>query len=663
MNRLANSTSPYLLQHKDNPVDWWPWCDEAFAEARRLDRPVLLSVGYAACHWCHVMAHECFEDAEIAACMNAGFVCIKVDREERPDVDAVYMEALQALSGQGGWPMTVFTTPAGEPFYAGTYFPPRDRGGLPGLPKVLAAVQASWSDRRAELQAVARQVVDRLSRASDATAAEGELDAAVLDAAADRLLAEHDPRWGGFGGAPKFPPALCLEFLLRHATRRPDAGFMDVVTRTCEAMARGGIYDQLAGGFARYSVDARWVVPHFEKMLYDNALLLRLYTRHWRATADPLSRRIATETADFLCDGMCGRDGGFFSSFDADSDGGEGAFYVWTPQQLAAALGERDGSWAAQLFGVAPGGNFEHGSSVLTLAQDPLEGERFADVRTRLLASRANRESPPRDEKVVTAWNGLALGALAEAGALFGRQDLLARARQAARLLLEVHLAGGRLVRASRDGQPGIARAVLEDYADLAEGLLGLHQADGASEWLERAGELLETACRDFGDGHGGFYDTAADAEALIRRPRDPTDNVTPSGTSACAGALLSYSALSGATWAREAAIAALSRLRQLVQAAPRFAGWAAALGEAVLAGPLEIAVVGRADLAQIARLATSPGAVTVATGTQAPLLRERPPGAAYVCRGFVCQAPIRDGAQLAAAVGARWPDAGPARD
>jgi uncharacterized protein YyaL (SSP411 family) len=642
------------LQHKDNPVDWWPWCDEAFAEARRLNRPVLLSVGYAACHWCHVMAHESFEDRQIAAAMNADFVCVKVDREERPDVDAVYMDAVQALTGQGGWPMTVFCTPEGAPFYAGTYFPPADRPGMPGFPRILAAVAEAWSERPGELASAGQQVVQQLSRLAQLPGEPGELDPDLLDEAAARLCDGADLAHGGFGGAPKFPPALGLEFLLRHHARTADGRSRRVVDLTCERMARGGIYDQLAGGFARYSVDERWVVPHFEKMLYDNALLLRLYAHHWRSTGNHLSRRIAMETAAFLLEELRTAEGGFASSLDADSDGAEGRYYVWTRAELEHVLGAGDADRAAELFGVTHQGTFEHGSSVLQLAGDPADRGWYEDVRLRLRTARAERPRPARDDKVVTAWNGLAITALAEAAVLFDAPELLQAAGTAARLLLGLHLPGDRLLRTSRDGVAGPSAGVLEDYADLAEGLLALHQADGELEWLTAAGTLLAAVVERFGDGAGGFFDTASDAEQLIRRPRDPTDNVTPSGTAAAAGALLGYAALTGEAWPREVALAALAGLRPLVAGHPRFAGWAAAVGEAAIAGPLEIAVVGAPELARVARLATSPGAVTVTQGAQAPLLAGRPAGFAYVCRGFVCEAPVADPGELAALVRAR---------
>ncbi|HWC35844.1 MAG TPA: thioredoxin domain-containing protein [Mycobacteriales bacterium] len=643
-NRLASSTSPYLLQHKDNPVDWWPWGDEAFAEARRRDVPVFLSVGYAACHWCHVMAHESFEDPVTAAFLNAHFVSIKVDREERPDVDAVYMEATQAMTGQGGWPMSAFLTPDAEPFYCGTYFPPVPRHGMPSFRQLLESVADTWQTRQGEVRRSAAGIVAELNRRGDGTPLRGSaITAERLDSAAARLSADHDDARGGFGGAPKFPPSMALEFLLRHAARTGSARSLDIVTKTCEAMARGGMCDQLAGGFARYSVDAAWVVPHFEKMLYDNALLARVYLHWWRQTGSPLALRIATETCEWMVAELRTPEGGFAASLDADSEGEEGKFYVWTPAEV--------GPRAAAMFSVTTEGTFEHGRSVLQLLRDPDDEAAYAEERARLLELRAKRIRPGRDDKVVAAWNGLAIAALADCGALLGRDDLLAAAARCADLLVDRHLVDGRLRRASRDGAVGSPAGVLEDYGDVAEGLLALHQADGNGRWLKVAGELLDVAVARFGDGEGGFFDTADDAERLVRRPRDPTDGATPSGTSALAGALLTSAALTGNAAHRETAETLVALASDLIERFPRFAGAAASAAEAVLAGPLEIAVVGSPELAAVARRTTSPGAVVV-TGGDSPLLADRPPGAAYVCRGFVCDAPIADAEQLALRVG-----------
>jgi uncharacterized protein YyaL (SSP411 family) len=643
-NRLATSTSPYLLQHKDNPVDWWPWCPEAFEEARRLNRPVLLSVGYAACHWCHVMAHESFEDPMAAAYVNKHFVPIKVDREERPDVDAVYMEATQAMTGHGGWPMTCFLTPAGEPFFCGTYFPPADRPGMPSFRTVCQSVTKAWVERREEIEAAGADVVRQLAERTQSPVGAGAgVTTEQLDAAVQRLAAEHDDARGGFGGAPKFPPSMVLEFLLRNHARTADPAAMAMVERTCERMARGGIYDQLAGGFARYSTDDRWVVPHFEKMLYDNALLARVYAHWWRATGSPLARRIAIETCDWMLADLRTDEGGFASALDADSEGEEGKYYVWSPDEV--------GRVAARTFDVTEAGTFEQGRSVLQLLDDPSDPERWADERARLLALRRDRVPPARDDKVVAAWNGLAIAALAECGVLFDRDDLVAAAVGCAELLADLHLVDGRLRRVSRAGVVGAPVGVLEDYGDVAEGLLALHQVTGERRWLDVAGTLLEAARKHFDDGQGGFFDTADDAERLVRRPQDPTDNATPSGLAAVAAACVTYSALTGDVSWRDVAESALGTVAPLVERFPRYAGWAAAAAEALAAGPLEVAVVDAPELAAVARLTTSPGAVVV-TGGSSPLLDDRPAGAAYVCRGFLCDAPVTEPRELAKRLG-----------
>jgi uncharacterized protein YyaL (SSP411 family) len=435
-NRLAHATSPYLLQHADNPVDWWPWSEEAFAEARRRDVPILLSVGYAACHWCHVMAHESFEDSAIAEVMNANFVNVKVDREERPDVDAVYMTATQAMTGHGGWPMTCFLTPDGEPFHCGTYYPPAPRQGMPSFPQLLEAVSEAWTDRSADVRESATRIVGELSRQT-AALPPSAVDDDVLDGAAAAMLGEYDRRNGGFGSAPKFPPSMTLEFLLRHHERTGSVEALSIVEGTATAMAGGGLYDQLDGGFARYSVDAGWVVPHFEKMLYDNGLLLRLYTRLALRTGSAWYRAVAGETAEFLISRLGTPEGGFAASLDADTDGVEGLTYAWTPAQLTEALGPDDGAWAAELLGVTEAGTFEHGSSTLRMLRDPSHEPRWPDVRARLLAVRNERPQPARDDKVVTAWNGLAIGALAHAGVAFGVPRWITAAEGAATLIAE----------------------------------------------------------------------------------------------------------------------------------------------------------------------------------------------------------------------------------
>ncbi|MBM4793839.1 thioredoxin domain-containing protein [Streptomyces sioyaensis] len=672
-NRLAHETSPYLLQHADNPVDWWPWSADAFEEARRRGVPVLLSVGYSSCHWCHVMAHESFEDPDTAALLNDHFVAVKVDREERPDVDAVYMEAVQAATGQGGWPMTVFLTPDAEPFYFGTYFPPEPRHGMPSFGQILEGVRSAWADRRDEVGEVAGRIVADLAGRSLSASLPADRRpprAEELHTALMGLTREFDAAHGGFGGAPKFPPPMVLEFLLRHHARTASAGALEMVQATCAAMARGGIYDQLGGGFARYAVDATWTVPHFEKMLYDNALLCRTYAHLWRSTGSEAARRTAVETADFMVRELRTDQGGFASALDADSDDGtgrhtEGAYYVWTPGQLRSVLGEEDAEFAAAHFGVTEEGTFEEGASVLQLpdTEGLVDAERVASLRQRLLAAREERPRPGRDDKVVACWNGLAIAALAETGAYFDRPDLIQAATDAADLLVRVHMDGqARLHRTSRDGTPGANSGVLEDYADVAEGFLTLASVTGEGVWVEFAGLLLDTVLHQFTTEDGALYDTAADAEALIRRPQDPTDNATPSGWTAAAGALLSYAALTGSSRHRDAAERALGIVTALAGRAPRFIGWGLAVAEAALDGPREVAVVGPPDdpataaLHHAALLATAPGAV-VATGApgadEVPLLQDRPlvdgRPAAYVCRHFTCERPTTDPAELTA--------------
>jgi uncharacterized protein YyaL (SSP411 family) len=707
-DRLAGATSPYLLQHAANPVDWWPWSDAAFEAAAQRDVPVLLSVGYSACHWCHVMAHESFEDQPTAALMNEHLIAIKVDREERPDVDAIYMSATQAMTGQGGWPMTAFLTPDREPFYCGTYFP------RPQFQRLVLGVAKAWRDDRAGVADQARQIAAALAEQSGATGAYltgdgaaaadlagGEPDedaaaaarlAAAAAAAVATLAQEYDEARGGFGGAPKFPPSMVVEFLLRNAERTAGARGSDpsgtgdqalaMAAGTAAAMARGGMYDQLAGGFARYSTDADWVVPHFEKMLYDNALLARVYTHLWRLTGDELAGRVARETCAWMISELRTAQGGLAAALDADSEGTEGTFYVWTPEQLAAALGPADGALAAGLFGVTAAGTFEHGASVLQLRADPADPAAYARIRDGLLAARTGRVRPGRDDKVVAAWNGLAIAALAEAGLALGEPGFTAAARAAAELLAAVHLDGGRLARTSRDGAAGSSAGVLEDYGNVAEGFIALSGVTGEARWAGLAGELLETTLDRFAGGSTGFYDTADDSERLIYRPADPADGPSPSGTFAVAGALLSYAALTGSARHRAAAATALATVPALAQRFPRAAGWGLAVAEASLAGPVEVAVVGpaadprTAELHRTALLASPPGTVLAlghpaAAGHGAPgdggpadggaedgaagvpLLAGRGlvggAPAAYVCRGFTCLAPVTSPEELRA--------------
>ncbi|HEX2129927.1 MAG TPA: thioredoxin domain-containing protein [Actinophytocola sp.] len=665
-NRLAHATSPYLLQHAENPVDWWPWSDEAFAEARRRDVPILLSVGYAACHWCHVMAHESFEDPETAAVMNEHFVNVKVDREERPDVDAVYMTATQAMTGHGGWPMTCFLTPDGAPFHCGTYYPPAPRPGHPSFRQLLEAVGDAWSNRDDEVRDAGTRIVAELAKQTAALPA-SPVDAAALDGAAAAMLGEYDRRHGGFGTAPKFPPSMVLEFLLRHHERTGSVEALSIVTGTADAMAAGGIHDQLDGGFARYSVDAGWVVPHFEKMLYDNALLLGLYAHLARRTRSARHREVATGVAEFLLRRLRTPEGGFAASLDADTDGVEGLTYAWTPAQLTEVLGADDGAWAADLLGVTQSGTFEHGTSTLRMLREPEVPARWTRVRDALLTARDRRPQPGRDDKVVTAWNGLTIGALAHAGVALAEPRWVDAAVAAADLVTSRHLVDGRLRRASRDGVVGEAAGVLEDYGCLAEGLLALHQATADPRWLETATALLDTALAHFADQEteGAFHDTADDAAALVWRPSDPGDNASPSGASATASALLTASALVGPDRAaryRAHAEQAVTRAGLLAERAPRFAGHWLSVAEAVAAGPLQIAVVGpvddpRRDALTEAATRHAPGGAVIVAGEpdSVPLLTDRPLvdglPAAYVCHGYVCDRPVTEVADLLSAL------------
>ncbi|WP_131105155.1 thioredoxin domain-containing protein [Ornithinimicrobium sufpigmenti] len=614
-NRLAASTSPYLQQHADNPVDWWEWGDEAFAEARRRGVPVLLSIGYAACHWCHVMAHESFEDEEVGRVLSEDFVAIKVDREERPDVDAVYMTATTALTGHGGWPMTCVLTPEAEPFWVGTYLPREN------FLQLLTAVTQQWRTDRERLEQGARQIVTALQEAdrrpaggadepvypatsaSPSTAASAPaiaglaasddtdlpaVDLGLLSDATRSLAGDYDQQHGGFGGAPKFPPSMVLAFLLRHHGRTGDPSALEMVHGTCEAMARSGTYDQLGGGFARYGVDRRWVVPHFEKMLYDNALLLGVYADLARtdATSRPWAERVVRQTVDWLLDEMWTEQAAFASSLDADTDGVEGLTYVWTPEQLRQSLGEEDAARAATLLGVTQEGTFEHGSSTLQMRADPEDPQWWASVRERLLLRRTLRPQPARDDKVVTAWNGLAIASLAHAGWLLEEPDWVDVAARCARFLLSTHLVDGRLRRSSRDGQVGAALGVAEDYGNLADGLLALHRATGETIWLEQAGVLLDRAVDLFGEPDGSFAATGHDAERLVLTPRSQGDNAEPGGLSAIALALVRHGVQAGRADHLARAGAALRSTSTLLRQAPRFAGWALTAAEELAAGP-----------------------------------------------------------------------------
>ncbi len=544
-NRLIYETSPYLRQHAHNPVDWYPWGEEALRRAREEDKPILLSIGYSACHWCHVMERESFENEQIAALMNQHFVNIKVDREERPDLDALYMGAVQAMTQHGGWPLTVFLTPDGVPFYGGTYFPPEPRHGMPGFPQVLLAVADAYRNRRGDVVAQAARVRKFLEQANRSLPGRQDLlQETLLSQATTAALRQLDPRYGGFGGAPKFPQPMTLEFLLRAWKRWSDPQPLHAVELTLEQMARGGIYDQLGGGFHRYSVDARWLVPHFEKMLYDNALLARLYLHAYQATGKVLYRRVAEETLDYVVREMTGPHGGFYSSQDADSEGVEGKFYLWTPEEVAAVLGERDARAFNALYDVTPQGNFEHRSILhlerpldevaAELGMAPAELEAVvAWARPKLYAAREQRVRPGRDEKVITAWNGLMLRAFAEAARVLERPDYRGLAVRNAKFVLGTLWQNGRLLRTFKDGQARIP-AYLEDYALYSGGLLTLYEATFDPRWFRAARELADQMLALFWEpGDEAFYDTGHDQEQLVARPREVTDNAMPSGNSA----------------------------------------------------------------------------------------------------------------------------------
>ena len=672
-DRLRDALSPYLRQHAGHPVDWWPWGDEAFAEAARRQVPVFISVGYAACHWCHVMARESFEDPRVAAFLNEHYVPIKVDREERPDVDAAYMSAVQALTGQGGWPMSVFATPDGEPFYTGTYFPPRPAHGRSSFRQVLEAVHTAWERDRGNVQRAAGELTATLAAAVPPGEDPDRVDADTLSAAVQTLAAAEDRVHGGFGGAPKFPPSTTLDWLVRHAaTGAPTAGqARGLAERTCAAMARSGMYDQLAGGFARYSVDEAWVVPHFEKMLYDNALLARGYLHLWRLTGDPEAARVAVETCDFLLAGLGTPEGGFGSSLDADTDGREGATYVWSRDEIVRALGDGDGTWAAELLGVTAEGGFGDGRSTLRLTR-PVFGTRdegrWRRLRGVLLDVRARRPQPSRDDKVVLGWNAFAVTVLAEAGALLDRPDLLRAAAGCAALLIRVHRRpDGSWVRVSRDGVAGDAPAVLADVAALLEALVVLAGVTGTRDHDTLILELSDALVTTYRDGQGRFVDVDTDREdprlAALGTRGDLTDAAVPSGPAAAARALLMVATLTEQEVYAETAQVGLHAAGAFGRRAPSFVAAGLSACEGLLDGPARIVVVGegpQADaLHRTALAATVPGAVVLRCapgerpfGVAPPPLPQIP--AAYVCRGGVCRAPVTTAGELAGQVGAR---------
>jgi uncharacterized protein YyaL (SSP411 family) len=650
-NRLAGETSPYLLQHKDNPVDWHPWGDEALAKARADDKPLLVSIGYAACHWCHVMERESFEDADTAALMNERFVNVKVDREERPDVDAVYMAATQALTGHGGWPMTVFITPDGVPFLAGTYFPPEPRHGMPSFRQVLEQVSTLWTTRRPDLLAQGQRLVEAIERGTP-RASHDPLGGNLLVGAAAQIMSSHDPVHGGFGQAPKFPQTPVLEFLLR-MHRRP--GIREALELTLRRMALGGMYDQIGGGFARYSVDATWTIPHFEKMLYDNAQLARTYTHAWQLWKEPLYARIATETLEYLLRDMRDTNGGFHSSEDADSEGVEGKFYAWSYDEFMEVAPE-----AAEYYGITPNGNFE-GLNNPTAAGD----EPPAEARAKLAELRARRVRPGKDDKVLASWNGLAIAALAEAGAAFGRADFVAAASDAATFVIEHMRDGDRLLHSYRAGRAQIA-GFAEDYAFLADGLLALWEATFEPRWLEEAIALARQAVELFGDPSGGFFTTASDQQQLVVRQKEIIESATPSPGGVLALVLQRIAHLLDDRELAKPAVDAVRVARMYMErAAQAVPTWLCAL-DFYVSTPKEIAFTGALDTQEGVALRdvvtsrflpnrslagrTPDGAPPVIE--QLPLLQDKPvtdKPTAYVCERFVCQAPTSDPQELAA--------------
>ena len=664
-NRLAEETSPYLLQHQDNPVDWYPWGPQAREQARLDDKPILLSVGYSACHWCHVMAHESFEDEETATLMNRLFINVKVDREERPDVDAVYMDAVQRLTGQGGWPMTVFLTPAGEPFYAGTYFPKDDRRGMPSFSRVMLAVADAWDNRRSDVESQAEQLVGSIDRTLPPT--EDLPDHASLEEALNVLRGLFDHEHGGFGGAPKFPQEPVLEYLLRIGEQPWAVGALDMASATLSAMARGGIFDHVGGGFARYAVDRHWLIPHFEKMLYTNAQLARLYLRAWQVTAEPRFRTVAIATLEYLARDLLLADGGFASAEDADSEGVEGKFYVWTESEFRTIVGTEAAGQAAAYFGVTTAGNFEGANhlyearSVEDVADDlgvpPADvAAAVATARGRLLEARGSRERPGLDDKVVTSWNGLAIRALAEAGAILDDRRWLDLAEGAARFVLEHNRdESGRLLRSwgkGKAGRPGFS----EDYASLAVGLFALYQATGDAPWYREAIVLVEQMIELFSAPDGGFFTTGTDAEGLITRLKDQYDSPHPSANSMAAEATLIASLYTGDGDLRAQAEGAIRAGGALIEGAPTGVGHLLAVLSSLLLPPREVAIVGP-DAHQLARVVWERFRPDVALAVdrsgeaaEVPLLQGRggtDGTRAFVCRDFVCELPVTEAESL----------------
>jgi uncharacterized protein len=656
-NRLANEISPYLLQHAHNPVDWYPWGEEAFARARTEDKPVFLSIGYSACHWCHVMERESFENDDIAAILNETFVSIKVDREERPDVDSIYMQAVQLMTGHGGWPMSVFLTPDGAPFYAGTYFPPDDRHGMPGFRRVLTHVADAYRSRRADVDAASAEVTAAIRSTPEVRGATRTIDGHALDQAAAHMGRNYDPTHGGFGGAPKFPPSMTLDFLMQVADRSADRRYDDMIVHTLSSMARGGIYDQIGGGFHRYSVDERWLVPHFEKMLYDNALLARAYTRAWQWKKDPFFARIANEILGFVQREMTSPDGGFYSTLDADSEGEEGKFYVWSRAEVMAALGEEEGRAFCALYDISERGNWE-GHNILNVPRDvetvaadlgltlPQLGDIAARGKCKLYGIRSQRVWPARDEKILSGWNGWMLAAFAEACLAFDRYEDVVR-HNADFLLTRID-ANGRLTRHAA------ISGLLEDYTGVAWGLTLAYEAVHERRYLDSAHQLIEQVLARFGDEeNGGFFDTPTDHERLIARPKDLFDNATPSGNSVACDILLRHALLFAREDYARAATRALEAMFPLAERYPSGFGFLLGVAEWRAGQPKEMAITGGVNdpafraLIRVVGDEFLPHRVLVAGegSSDLPLMENRPANnpVAYVCQAYMCAEPTAD--------------------
>jgi uncharacterized protein YyaL (SSP411 family) len=682
-NRLAQESSPYLQQHADNPVDWHPWGAAAFAEARAADKPVLLSIGYAACHWCHVMAHESFEDATTAKIMNDLFVNVKVDREERPDVDSIYMQAVQAISGHGGWPMTMFLTPDGVPFFGGTYYPPEDRHGMPSFKRILVSVSEAWKTRRDEVLKGANTLRGIYEAAESVTQAGDTFSPGQWDLAIKSLAQWHDAENGGFGRAPKFPQPQLLDALLKHAVRTEHRESLGIAAKSFASMARGGLYDQLGGGFHRYCVDAKWLVPHFEKMLYDNALLSRVAVQLWQLTGDAEARRIAEETFAWVIREMTDPRGGWYASLDADSEGHEGKFYVWGFDELRATLGD-DFEIAAMRWGASEGGNFE-GTNILHVAMliDEVAARAgrtteaahnvVAQARAKLFAAREPRVRPARDEKVLAGWNGLMLRAMAEGARAFDDETLRSRALNAARFLRDEMVRDGRVMRSWRDGSAKIS-GFLEDHAALALAFIAIHHLTFDRAWLDAAFALHSSCVAHFwSDDSGAWFDTASDAERLVTRPRDVTDNAVPSGTSLAVELDLTVAVLRGDAVARRRAEYVLATLAEPMRRSPMAFGHLLSAADLDVHGATELAIVGPPASERTQALAREAAKVYVPSlvlvGGEAiademlPLLRGRSAGddgaQAFVCSDYRCERPTGDPAelrrQLDSAVGAQF--------